>query len=130
MARNPLAGRLARELKTIDAMIGIYCRDVHRATPESCAECGRLGAYARERLVKCPFGPDKPTCLNCTVHCYLGEMRARVRVVMRHAGPRLLLRYPILTLIHLYWDSRRRAPERAGGMNCPRISAPAPNRPG
>lgn len=112
MARHALAGRLARELKTIDAMIGIYCRDVHRATPACCAECGRLRTYARERLAKCPFGPDKPTCLNCSVHCYHAEMRARVRVVMRHAGPRLLLRHPILTLVHQYWDSRSTADVR------------------
>jgi hypothetical protein len=109
MARNALIGRLARERRTIDAMIGIYCRDVHRSTPESCAACGGLRAYARERLVKCPFGLDKPTCLNCTVHCYHGEMRERVRVVMRHAGPRMLLRHPILTLRHLYWDAKRPA---------------------
>jgi len=110
MARNALSGRLARERKTIAAMIAIYCRDIHGSTPASCETCGGLGAYAQDRLIKCPFGLDKPPCLDCTVHCYHGEMRERVRVVMRHAGPRMLLRHPILTLLHLYWDSRRAAP--------------------
>lgn len=106
---NVIAGRLARERKTLDAMIAIYCRDVHAASRGLCAACGGLQKYAHDRLIHCPFGLDKPTCLRCTVHCYHGEMRERVRAVMRDAGPRMLLRRPILTLLHLYWDSRREA---------------------
>ena len=112
MMMNLRDRRLSREERTITAMIALYCHDVHGATPGSCESCGALRAYAHDRLVRCPFGVDKPTCLNCTVHCYRGDLRERVRVVMRYAGPRMLLRHPVLTLLHLYWDSRRETPHR------------------
>lgn len=115
MALNALKGRLARERKTIDMMIGLFCRHHHGSSAAICPSCDALASYARERLVHCPFGADKPTCLNCQVHCYRSDMRERVRAVMRDAGPRMLLRHPILTVLHLYWDSRREAPERARG---------------
>lgn len=105
-------GRLRREQRTVEAMIGIFCRDLHRPRFGLCQECRSLRAYAEERLARCPFGASKPTCANCTVHCYHGEMRERVRSVMRYAGPRMLFRHPVLTLLHLYWDSRRTEPSR------------------
>ena len=39
-------------------------------------------------------------------------MRERVRVVMRYAGPRMLLRHPVLTLLHLR-DERLPLSEKA-----------------
>ena len=92
-------------------MIGIYCRDHHRAGPHLCATCRELAAYAGERLDRCPFGADKPTCANCKVHCYRPEMRDRVKILMRYAGPRMLLRHPILAVMHTWVDARREAPE-------------------
>ena len=77
-----------------------------------CAECHDLRQYAHLRLTRCPFGPDKPTCANCKVHCYKPEMRERVRQVMRHAGPNMLLRHPVLALLHLLVDERRPAPDK------------------
>jgi hypothetical protein len=43
------------------------------------------------------------------VHCYQREIRAQVREVMRYAGPRMLLRHPILAITHLI-DGKRKAP--------------------
>ena len=111
--RRSTARRLSREERTIAVMIALYCRDTHGATPDTCAACSALRAYAHDRLVRCPFEADKPTCLNCAVHCYRGDMHERVRAVMRYSGPRMLLRHPVLTLLHLYWDSRRETPRRA-----------------
>jgi hypothetical protein len=37
-------------------------------------------------------------------------MRARVKAVMRYAGPRMLLRHPVLGIAHVI-DGRRPAPE-------------------
>ena len=105
------ARHLTCERKTIDVMIALYCRDHHGGHPPLCADCAALRAYAHERLARCPFGTDKPTCANCTVHCYRQDMRDRVRSVMRYAGPRMLSRHPLLALLHLYWDSRRDAPD-------------------
>ncbi len=110
---NAPARRLSREQRTIDAMIAIYCRDHHARTAGLCGECGALRAYAAERLARCPFGTDKPTCLNCKVHCYRNEQRERVRSVMRYAGLRMLRRHPLLTVLHMYWDARREAPVKA-----------------
>jgi hypothetical protein len=38
-------------------------------------------------------------------------MRERVRAVMRYAGPRMLLRHPILAVLHLL-DGMRPPPKR------------------
>ncbi len=112
MPLNALVGRLAREQRTIEAMIAIYCRDHHGRRRGLCAGCDGLRAYAEQRLVHCPFEHDKPTCVNCEVHCYRAEMREQVRVVMRYAGPRMLLRHPLLAIRHRWVDSRREAPGR------------------
>ncbi|MEO8674051.1 MAG: nitrous oxide-stimulated promoter family protein [Casimicrobiaceae bacterium] len=101
--------RLARELTTLSAMIGIYCHDLHGEDHGLCEECVSLLAYATRRLDRCVFGDDKPTCANCTVHCYSATLREHVRIVMRYAGPRMMWRHPILALRHLI-DGRRAAP--------------------
>jgi hypothetical protein len=96
--------RLAREEKTVAAMIGLYCRDHHaarRTAEELCPECAELLDYARVRLEKCRYGADKPTCANCETHCYRPAMRERVRQVMRYSGPRMLKRHPALAIAHL-----------------------------
>lgn len=115
MAEHP---RLARERRTIVAMLELYCRDHHGAA-ELCAPCRELHDYALARLARCPFQHEKPTCARCPVHCYRPAMRERIRAVMRYAGPRMLLRHPILALLHL-WDGRRRAPAPRSASQDPR----------
>ena len=102
--------RLARELRTIRAMVHIYCRDHHAPNGEDCRECTALVDYATRRLDRCVFGDDKPTCVNCKVHCYNAQMRERVREVMRYAGPHMIWRHPVLALLHVQ-DGRRPAPD-------------------
>jgi len=75
--------RRARELRTLETMIGMYCRH-HHGGAALCAACADLAEYARRRL-------------------------ERVREVMRWAGPRVLLRHPVLGVLHLL-DGRRPAP--------------------
>ncbi len=102
--------RRAREFKTIVVMLCLYCRAHHR--PENgalCSDCRALHDYAKRRIERCVFGEAKPTCANCTVHCYKAAMRERVRRVMRWAGPRMLWRHPVLTIRHII-DGRRPAP--------------------
>jgi len=102
--------RRARELKTIEAMLRLYCRGQgHQNRHPVCSECAELLAYATRRLERCIFGDAKPTCANCAVHCYSPSMREQVRVVMRWAGPRMLLRHPILGILHKL-DGRRPIP--------------------
>ena len=75
---------LSREKKTVEAMIGIYCRgNSHEHKKEAggrCASCGELTRYAHERLDKCVFGEEKPTCAKCPVHCYQPKQKAEITV--------------------------------------------------
>ena len=109
---TPSERRIAREWRTVQAMIRIACRDLHGPREGLCADCEGLRLYAERRLERCPFAHEKPTCVKCPVHCYEAEMRERVRQVMRHAGPRMLLRHPVLALRHL-WDERLPLSEKA-----------------
>jgi hypothetical protein len=104
---NQTHPRMARENRTINAMIRIYCRAHHGCGPELCAGCRELQDYAEARLAGCPFRENKSTCANCPVHCYKPSMRERVREVMRFSGPRMTWRHPVLALFHLI-DGRRR----------------------
>ncbi len=96
---------LEQERATLLAMIRVYCRRQHGGNP-LCEECSQLWDYAEERLAKCPFGVEKPTCQNCTVHCYKPEMRQRVREVMRYAGPRMIWHHPLMAIRHLLHNKR------------------------
>lgn len=97
--------RLAREWRTIEAMVRIYCHDHHHG--ELCAECKGLLDYASVRLDRCRFGTEKPTCANCPVHCYAKDRREQVKKVMRYAGPKMLWTHPILSIAHLLDGMRK-----------------------
>lgn len=100
---------LDREQLTISRMIGIYCSDKHDSDSDDlCPSCQEFSRYAALRLEKCPYGVDKPTCANCPIHCYKPARRAQAREIMRYAGPRMLLRHPLLTIAHKF-DGLRRA---------------------
>jgi hypothetical protein len=105
--------RLRREQRTIEAMLNIWCEarpGHHRARyGELCAGCEGLFEYASYRLVKCPYGEEKPTCNRCPVHCYTRDKREQMQEVMRFAGPRMLFRHPVLAIRHLR-DEKRVAP--------------------
>jgi hypothetical protein len=95
--------RRRRERRTIEAMIGLYCRDHHGEDSPLCEECAELFSYALARLERCPNGEEKPSCRRCLIHCYRPDMRERIRLVMRYAGPRMLLHKPLLAIRHM-WD--------------------------
>ncbi|MFZ3136494.1 MAG: nitrous oxide-stimulated promoter family protein [Thermodesulfovibrionales bacterium] len=93
--------RIIREKNTIEAMIKIYCCDQHKPTYElPCAECRKLQDYANRRLDRCPFNGDKTTCANCKIHCYRPDMKIRIKDIMRHSGPKMIRRHPVLALLH------------------------------
>ena len=103
--------RIRGDNRTLHAMLAIYCRDKHESTGTFCSECRELLDYAEARLVKCPFGENKPTCAQCTIHCYKPAMRDAIRVVMRYAGPRMLVRHPVLALGHTLDGALHRRPK-------------------
>ena len=108
--------RIAREDKTVEAMIRIYCRDLHHTQDDLCTECDELLDYAKKRLSQCPYQGGKTTCAMCPTHCYKPSMREKIRAVMRYAGPRMMYRHPILALYHLI-DGRRKEPIKPVSSN-------------
>jgi len=96
-----------RETKTVRLMIELYCKN-HHGSGGICDRCKDLADYAVKRIEKCPFGPDKPVCSDCTVHCYKPDMRTQIREVMRFSGPRMTLRHPLLAFDHLRRKAHRR----------------------
>lgn len=93
-------GRLNRERRTIQYMVEIYYRGHNRSNDALFTEGQQLLTYAMQRIDKCPFQDDKPTCAKCPVHCYKPGMREKVCQVMRYAGPRMLIYHPVLTILH------------------------------
>ena len=94
--------RLIREQIMVQKMITLYCQAHHAHEGALCDSCQELYDYAISRINACPFKENKPTCVKCPVHCYHGQRREQIRVVMRYAGPRMLFRYPRLALMHLF----------------------------
>jgi hypothetical protein len=91
---------MKNERETLRAMVRLFCRQ-HNHGETLCASCAELLAYAEQRLSKCRFGQDKPSCRKCPVHCYAPEMRKRITEVMRYAGPRMPVYHPAMSLRHL-----------------------------
>jgi len=82
-------------------MVHIYCNNHHHpAKGELCGECTAFLEYAKMRLDKCPFQERKTTCGKCPIHCYKPDMKAKVKIVMRYSGPRMLLHHPVLAMHH------------------------------
>jgi hypothetical protein len=97
---------MTRERKTVSVMIHMYCRGNHGTKAGLCESCSELMEYSNVRLDKCRLKENKPTCANCTVHCYKPSMREKIRDVMRYSGPRMLFNHPIMAIQHLI-DGRR-----------------------
>ena len=98
--RTDNSPRIAREKRTIGLMLAVYCRAHHAPQHDLCADCDELLQYALCRLDRCPFAAAKSACARCPIHCYSPRMRARIREVMRYAGPRMVWRHPFLALWH------------------------------
>lgn len=92
--------RLGREIRTLDLMVDLYCSHHHGKGSAACADCQELKDYAHTRTLGCRFGAKKPVCSACTVHCYRPDMRERVRLVMRWAGPKMVYTHPSYALLH------------------------------
>jgi hypothetical protein len=104
---NEKKSNLTREIKTVNAMIALYCKgNRHHAGGGLCPRCRELAEYSSERLSKCKYGEKKPTCKKCATHCYKPEHRESIRCVMRYAGPRMLARHPYLAIMHLIGELR------------------------
>lgn len=90
-----------REKRMISQMIALYCCKKHHTRGDLCPQCAALDAYAKMRADKCPFMETKTFCSNCRIHCYKPDMRAKIREVMRFAGPRMILHHPVAAIRHV-----------------------------
>ena len=90
-----------REKRMVSQMIALYCCKKHHTRGGLCPQCAALDAYAKMRADKCPFMETKTFCSNCRIHCYKPDMRAKIREVMRFAGPRMILHHPVAAIRHV-----------------------------
>ena len=82
-------------------MIEAYCHGKHGTRRGMlCPECIQLAEYADMRISRYPFMATKTFCSKCRVHCYAPEKLQAIKDVMRYAGPRMLLRHPVLVVRH------------------------------
>ena len=90
------------EKKMLQLMIRIYCHGNHNThgKNEICKECKHLETFAITRTDKCPFMATKTFCSACKVHCYTKEMQQNIRLVMKYAGPRMMLYHPLAAIRH------------------------------
>ena len=112
MPAPAVPGAIATEKKTVTVMVRLYCAGHHDAADAPCAACASLERYSHARLDACPYGSDKPTCKACPIHCYKPAEREAMRDVMRFAGPRMMLRHPWLSAVHLWKERFHREPRR------------------
>ena len=92
--------RIEHDKYILRKMITIYAR--HRCNDDaSRQEVMRLAQYACNRLEHCRYGEAKPACKDCPIHCYAPTERQRIKMVMRWAGPRMILYSPRGVLRHL-----------------------------
>ena len=98
-----MPSRIKQEKQTVERMVRLYCRK-KEGNKQLCPRCEELLGYAHIRLSRCPFGENKSTCRQCSIHCYKPEMKERMREVMRYAGPRMLLYHPVAALRHLWQE--------------------------
>ena len=106
--------RSEQEIKTVRIMIGMYCRSRHGGGKMLCDHCRSLRSYAEKRILKCPFGENKPVCSQCPIHCYKPQMKKQIGEVMRFAGPKMMFRHPILAVRHLI---TQRNPHKSRGQD-------------
>ena len=77
-----MPSRIEQEKQTVERMVRLYCRK-KEGNKQLCPRCEELLGYARIRLSRCPFGENKSTCRQCSIHCYKPEMKERMRAVCR-----------------------------------------------
>ncbi|HHB1427569.1 TPA: nitrous oxide-stimulated promoter family protein [Serratia odorifera] len=106
MNRKTLGPRRQRELKTVTHMIQRYQQ---ANAPQEEERYRLLAEYTKNRLERCYFQEQKPSCQKCPIHCYQPVYRQEIKRVMRWAGPRMVFYAPLTTLLHLL-DNLRSPP--------------------
>ena len=101
---------IKHDIGVLGKFIDIYCHGKHRTKAKSlvhghgkvalyvnplevrlCDECTKLLLYAASKRMICPYNP-KPSCKDCTTHCYAEPKRSTIREVMRYSGIRMIFK--------------------------------------
>ena len=98
--------RIDREKRTINAMIIIYCHSQHENKTGLCDECNKTLEYAFLKIEHCRHHSKKPVCNKCTIHCFSKEMREKIKIIMRFAGPKMIFKHPYLGLMRFVESMR------------------------
>lgn len=101
-----MSQRIEREKRTVSIMVEMYCSRFHDIKGGLCESCESLKQYALWQTENCRFGDIKPVCSACTVHCYRRDKRQQIRDVMHYAGPRMIVRHPVIAIMRLL-DKKR-----------------------
>lgn len=97
---------IEEEKAVVGQMIRLYCRK-HEGNKMLCPKCKELLDYADSRLDHCRYGSGKPTCKQCPIHCYRPEMKEHIKIVMRWAGPRMILYHPVTAIKHILRELKK-----------------------
>ena len=62
-----MPSRIKQEKQTVERMVRLYCRK-KEGNKQLCPRCEELLGYAHIRLSRCPFGENKSTCRQCSIH--------------------------------------------------------------
>ncbi len=105
--KEDIESKRNKEFRTVLLMIQIFCKGQHKnrfamtSYENLCDDCKKSCNYVRVRIQKCPFMETKTFCSVCHIHCYQKYERAKIRTVMRYAGPRMLKYHPVLAIKHV-----------------------------
>ncbi len=100
-AMSSKQNRLHREILTVDHMIGIFCTGSHDGEEGPCNHCRQLLEQVKKAVDLCPYKEDKPVCGRCATYCYDPAVAQQLHSVMHYAGPRMMVRHPVLAFLHL-----------------------------
>ena len=103
---------IVTEKKTIEAMMRIYCKDIHHTKKGLCLECEALRNYTFKRIDHCPIRDNKPACKDCKIHCYAQSQREMIKEVMKHSGKKMPLRHPYLSILHIIRNSKQNSTDK------------------
>ncbi|SKA56159.1 hypothetical protein CZ814_03711 [Photobacterium toruni] len=90
-------------------MIDLYCLKNHQINHKNfqrCDSCEQFSVYVKQRLDRCPYGEQKPSCKQCPIHCYKPQQKIKSQTIMRYSGPKMLIKHPIMAIKHLIHDKR------------------------
>jgi hypothetical protein len=107
------------DIRTLMRFVEIYCREKHNEGKSQftfkafdiksirkkdiplCPECTKLLRYGLTIRLTCPHDP-KPMCKKCTMQCYKGEYKLKMRKIMKFSGI-YLIKHGRLDMLYHYF---------------------------